>query len=105
VTRLLEPAEAGTDLDVRVLEAYFNQSQAEAQEVTIARAIELKHSPSLIAGLCYETSKLFKLSGVSHLYIISIYYIILCYIILYYVILYYIILCYIILCYIILCYN
>lgn len=63
MTRLLEPAEPGTDMDVRVLEAYVNQSQAEAQEVTIARAIELKHSPSLIAGLCLETSKLFKMAG------------------------------------------
>ena len=27
--------------------------------VTIARAIEMNHSPSLIAGLCSETSKLF----------------------------------------------
>lgn len=63
VTDLLEAAEPGTDMDVRVLEAYINQSQAEAQEVTIARAIELKHSPSLVSGLCAETSKMFKLGG------------------------------------------
>ncbi|XP_067941535.1 BRO1 domain-containing protein BROX-like [Watersipora subatra] len=62
VTRLLQPAEDGSDLDSRVLEAYLNQSQAEAQEVTIARAIELKHSPNLVAGLCSETSKMFKLA-------------------------------------------
>ena len=63
MTRLLEAADTGTDMDVRVLEAYLNQCQAEAQEVTIARAIELKHSPSLIAGLCAETAKMFKLAG------------------------------------------
>lgn len=63
VTRLLQAAEPGTDLDVRVIEAYLNESQAEAQEVTIARAIELKHSPQIVAGLCTETCKLFKLAG------------------------------------------
>jgi len=52
-------------MDTLVLEAYINQTQAEAQEVTIARAIELKHSASLVAGLCAETAKLFKLSGES----------------------------------------
>lgn len=71
MTGLLEAAETGTDMDARVLECYINQSQAEAQEVTIARAIELKHSPSLIAGLCYETSKLFTLAGNFALLILS----------------------------------
>merc|ERR1711994_278557 len=28
-------------------------------EVTIARAIELKHNPSLVSSLAYETSKIF----------------------------------------------
>ena len=37
----------------------MNQCSAEAQEVTIARAIELKHNPSLISSLAYETSKMF----------------------------------------------
>ena len=32
---------------------------AEAQEVTIARAIELKHNPGLISALAHETSKMF----------------------------------------------
>ena len=53
------PKNYGTDLDVRVISAYLNQCTAEAQEVTIARAIELKHNPSLISSLAYETSKMF----------------------------------------------
>lgn len=39
--------------------AYVHQCSAEAQEVTIARAIELKHSSSLISALANETSKIF----------------------------------------------
>ena len=35
------------------------QCTAEAQEVTIARAIELKHNPGLISALAHETSKMF----------------------------------------------
>jgi hypothetical protein len=50
---------AGSDLDPRVLSAYVQQCKAEAQEVTIARAIELKHSPTLVSALANETSKLF----------------------------------------------
>jgi len=53
-----QPAK-GSDLDARVSSAYQMQCLAEAQEVTIARAIELKHAASLISGLCVETSKLF----------------------------------------------
>lgn len=60
--RLIEVSDKGTDLDSRVLDAYINQSQAEAQEVAIARAIELKHSPTLIAGLAFETSHLFTVA-------------------------------------------
>lgn len=56
--RLLEPP-AGSDLDSRVSAAYVKQCLAEAQEITIARAIELKHSPSLISSLAAETSALF----------------------------------------------
>ncbi|XP_029643051.2 BRO1 domain-containing protein BROX [Octopus sinensis] len=51
--------DSGTDLDVRVLDAFIYQSTAEAQEVTTARAIELKHSASLIAALTYETAQLY----------------------------------------------
>ena len=35
------------------------QCTAEAQEVTIARAIELQHNPGLISALAHETSKMF----------------------------------------------
>ena len=37
----------------------MSQCTAEAQEVTIARAIELKHNPGLISALAHETSKMF----------------------------------------------
>lgn len=57
--RLLEKAPVGSDLDSRVSAAYVKQCLAEAQEITIARAIELKHSPSLISALAAETSSLF----------------------------------------------
>jgi len=46
-------------MDGRVCTAYINQCTAEAQEVTIARAIELKHNPGLISALAHETSKMF----------------------------------------------
>jgi len=59
VGQILERSEAGSDLDPKVMSAYINQYTAEAQEVTIARAIELKHSPSLVSALANETSKLF----------------------------------------------
>ncbi|XP_052767823.1 BRO1 domain-containing protein BROX-like [Mya arenaria] len=48
------------DTDSRMLDAYINQCTAEAQEVTLARAIELKHSPGLIAALANETGQLFR---------------------------------------------
>lgn len=60
---MLDKPQAGSDLDPRVLGAYFNQCTAEAQEVTLARAIELKHSASLIAALASETAKLFLAAG------------------------------------------
>eukprot|EP00918_Siedleckia_nematoides_P029551 GHVU01063711.1.p1 GENE.GHVU01063711.1~~GHVU01063711.1.p1 ORF type:complete len:417 (-),score=54.68 GHVU01063711.1:1464-2714(-) len=59
VGRLIEPPEQGTDLDSRVITAYINQCTAEAQEVTIARAIELKHSASIVSALAFETCKMF----------------------------------------------
>ena len=59
IPQLVEKPISGSDLDIRLLSAYLNQCTAEAQEVTIARAIELKHNPSLISSLCYETSKMF----------------------------------------------
>lgn len=57
--------DSGVDLDDRVLSAYVQQSTAEAQEVTVARAIELKHAPSLISALANETAKLFQSALIS----------------------------------------
>ncbi|GLH07452.1 Uncharacterized protein GBIM_12905 [Gryllus bimaculatus] len=54
-----EQIEAG-DLDRRILAAYLTQCTAEAQEVTLARAVELKHNPCLISSLAFETSKMFS---------------------------------------------
>lgn len=63
--QLLEKPTAGSDLDPRVLSAYITTCQAEAQEVTIARAIELKHSSSLISALANQTSQMFLASAAS----------------------------------------
>lgn len=57
--QLSNPPPLGSDLDPRVINAYVNQCTAEAQEVTVARAVELKHNASLISALANETSKLF----------------------------------------------
>ncbi|XP_076276702.1 BRO1 domain-containing protein BROX [Lasioglossum baleicum] len=57
--KLADPPPIGSDLDPRILIAYVNQCTAEAQEVTVARAVELKHNASLISALANETSKLF----------------------------------------------
>jgi len=57
--QLQEKGTDGGDLDGRVCTAYINQATAEAQEVTIARAIELKHNPGLVSALAHETSKMF----------------------------------------------
>uniref|UniRef100_A0A915CLV4 BRO1 domain-containing protein n=1 Tax=Ditylenchus dipsaci TaxID=166011 RepID=A0A915CLV4_9BILA len=51
----------GNDLESNVLDAYANQCTAEAQEVTIARAIELKHAPKLISSLATETAHKYEL--------------------------------------------
>ncbi|VDK51349.1 unnamed protein product [Anisakis simplex] len=50
---------AGSDFDPAVLQAYIHQCKAEAQEITVARAIELKHSPRLISALANQTSQFF----------------------------------------------
>uniref|UniRef100_A0A3Q3D913 BRO1 domain-containing protein BROX n=1 Tax=Hippocampus comes TaxID=109280 RepID=A0A3Q3D913_HIPCM len=60
IPRLITPAEKGRDLDPRVIDAYMIQSQAEAQEVTIARAIELKHNASIVAALASETANFYQ---------------------------------------------
>ncbi|XP_076441744.1 BRO1 domain-containing protein BROX-like [Babylonia areolata] len=59
VPKLIDSFESGTDTDTRVLDAYIKQCTAEAQEVTIARAIELKHSSGLVAALANETAQLY----------------------------------------------
>ncbi|XP_074651732.1 BRO1 domain-containing protein BROX-like [Tubulanus polymorphus] len=57
---LLDRGDKTHDTDARIIEAYVNQCTAEAQEITLARAIELKHAVSLRSSLAYETSKLFE---------------------------------------------
>jgi len=57
--RLLEKPPDASDIDQRITKAYVQQSIAEAQEITIARAISQGHSPSLISSLAYETSQTF----------------------------------------------
>ncbi|ESO93499.1 hypothetical protein LOTGIDRAFT_215894 [Lottia gigantea] len=60
IGKLSENNENGVDTDSRVLDAYIYQSTAEAQEVTLARAVEMKHSSSLIAALSFETSQMYQ---------------------------------------------
>ncbi|KAF2982470.1 hypothetical protein EK904_003874 [Melospiza melodia maxima] len=60
IPKLITPVEKGRDLEARLTESYIVQCQAEAQEVTIARAIELKHNPGLIAALAYETANFYQ---------------------------------------------
>lgn len=60
VGKLSNSSDNAVDTEGRILEAYVNQCTAEAQEVTLARAIELKHQPSLIAALACETGQLFQ---------------------------------------------
>jgi len=65
VTRFIRTADSKQqqpfyDLTDAILSTYVNQSKAEAQEIAIARAIELKHSPSLICSLAQSTQILFQ---------------------------------------------
>lgn len=48
------------DTEDLILSTYINQCKAEAQEITIARAIELGHSPNLVCSIAYSTSLLFQ---------------------------------------------
>ncbi|XP_063229719.1 BRO1 domain-containing protein BROX-like [Bacillus rossius redtenbacheri] len=57
--QLRQPGAKAGDLDPRVAAAYLHQCTAEAQEVTVARAVELKHVASLVSALANETSKMF----------------------------------------------
>ncbi|CAH8821811.1 unnamed protein product [Trichobilharzia szidati] len=54
-----------SDLDPNILDAYISQSLAEAQEITVARAIELKHKPHLISALANETAKFYEKCGLA----------------------------------------
>ncbi|XP_064484216.1 BRO1 domain-containing protein BROX-like [Ornithodoros turicata] len=59
VGQLREQPVPGSDMDLHVTSAYISQCTAEAQEVTIGRAIEMKHAPGLISALAHETSKMY----------------------------------------------
>lgn len=52
--------EKHSDVDPRILDAYHLQSLAEAQEVTVARAVELKHKATTVTAVALGTSSLFK---------------------------------------------
>jgi len=60
VGRLLQVGKKNSDLDTRVLSGYMHMCTAEAQEITIARAVTLKHAPSLISAISHETSNIFQ---------------------------------------------
>lgn len=53
----------GNDFNMNMIKAYMNQCIAEAQEVTIARAIELKHAAGLISKLATETARIYNECG------------------------------------------
>ena len=57
--KLPASTEKGVDTDSRVVEAYAQMSQGEAQEVTMARALELGHKPAVVTSLAMETSEIF----------------------------------------------
>jgi len=58
--KLQASAEKGVDTDPRVVEAYAQQAQGEAQEVTIGRALEMGHKASVIFSLAMETATIFQ---------------------------------------------
>lgn len=58
--KLQATPDKGVDTDQRVVEAYAQQAQGEAQEVTIGRALEMGHKASVIFSLAMETSVIFK---------------------------------------------
>ncbi|KAL0274048.1 UNVERIFIED_CONTAM: hypothetical protein PYX00_006572 [Menopon gallinae] len=60
---IAEQGVTGGDLDPKILNAYFHQCTAEAQEVTVARAIEMQHNSNLISCLANETSKMFDIAA------------------------------------------
>nr|XP_032800672.1 BRO1 domain-containing protein BROX isoform X2 [Petromyzon marinus] len=62
VPRLVTSPERGSDLHPDTLLASRLQVRAEAQEVTVARALELGHAPGLLTGLCKDTAAIFKMA-------------------------------------------
>ena len=54
------PKRAFFDAEDVVLATYVNQCKAEAQEITIARAIELGHSAGLVSAVAGSTALLFQ---------------------------------------------
>jgi len=58
--KLLDKSVPGGDMDSHIIECYQLQCRAEAQEVTIARAVTLKHKPQLIAALAKDTKDFFE---------------------------------------------
>nr|XP_039258736.1 BRO1 domain-containing protein BROX-like [Styela clava] len=60
VGRLLVEGDKTSDLDPRILDCYITCCQAEAQEVTLARAVEMKHSHHLISSLSNDTASFFQ---------------------------------------------
>lgn len=65
VGQLQQKSAVGSDVDIHVINAYQVTCQAEAQEVTIARAIEMKHNASLISSLAHHTLVMFNAAAAS----------------------------------------
>lgn len=61
--QLIDKGATGSDLDPKIMSTYIDQCTAEAQEITLARAVELKHASSLISALAYQTSKMYAASA------------------------------------------
>ncbi len=61
--KLQATPDKGVDTDQRVVDAYAQQAQGEAQEVTIGRALEMGHKASVIFSLAMETAAIFKQAG------------------------------------------
>ncbi|VDO81032.1 unnamed protein product [Soboliphyme baturini] len=55
--------EPGSDFDSDVLQAYSSQCLAEAQEVVVVRAIELKHKPAVTFSVSLDTARRFSESA------------------------------------------
>lgn len=66
IGRLLKEGEKTSDLDSRILDCYIACCQAEGQEVTLARAVQLNHKSQLISSLAFETARHFERAD-SHL--------------------------------------